>query len=104
MKSNILGEAADVCVCKMAGVSDCFTIGSIVSCKTCHSKDVEGEVMAFDPQSKMLILSILLKLPENSREMMKTLVFMLPFYLSTLAWSVLLISPSKTLLLLYRND
>lgn len=47
---------------KMAGVSDCFGIGSIVSCKTCYNKEIEGEVLAFDPQTKMLILSILLKL------------------------------------------
>lgn len=47
-------------MCKMAEVSECFTIGSVVSCKTCHSKDIEGEVVAFDPSTKMLILSILL--------------------------------------------
>lgn len=44
---------------KMAGVSECFSIGSIVACKTCFSKEIEGEVLAFDPQTKMLILSIL---------------------------------------------
>lgn len=43
----------------MAGVSDCFGIGSIVYCKTCYNKEIEGEVLAFDPQTKMLILSIL---------------------------------------------
>ncbi|XP_059047303.1 LSM12 homolog A [Achroia grisella] len=37
-------------------VSDCFTIGSIVSTKTCYNEEIEGEVLAFDPQSKMLIL------------------------------------------------
>lgn len=45
----------------MAGVSDCFGIGSIVACKTCYNKEIEGEVLAFDPQTKMLILSILFK-------------------------------------------
>jgi len=40
----------------MAGVSDCFGIGSIVACKTCYNKEIEGEVLAFDPQTKMLIL------------------------------------------------
>ncbi|XP_075211260.1 protein LSM12-like [Lycorma delicatula] len=40
----------------MAGVSDCFGIGSIVFCKTCYNKEIEGEVLAFDPQTKMLIL------------------------------------------------
>ncbi|KAI4454726.1 lsm12 [Holotrichia oblita] len=40
----------------MAAVSDYFSLGSIVWCKTCYSKEIEGEVMAFDPQSKMLIL------------------------------------------------
>lgn len=47
---------------KMAGVNECFSIGSIVSCKTCYNKEIEGEVLAFDPQTKMLILSILLNL------------------------------------------
>jgi hypothetical protein len=40
----------------MAGVSECFGIGSVVSCKTCNNTDLEGEVLAFDPQTKMLIL------------------------------------------------
>lgn len=44
---------------KMAGVSDCFSIGSTVMCKTCYNKEIEGEVVAFDQQTKMLILSIL---------------------------------------------
>lgn len=51
------GEVVDQS--KMAGVSDCFGIGSIVACKTCYNKEIEGEVLAFDPQTKMLILSIL---------------------------------------------
>lgn len=40
----------------MAGMSEYFGIGSIVVCKTCYNKDIEGEVLAFDPQTKMLIL------------------------------------------------
>ncbi|XP_046423820.1 protein LSM12 homolog [Neodiprion virginianus] len=40
----------------MAGVSDWFSIGSTVACKTCYNKEIEGEVLAFDPQTKMLIL------------------------------------------------
>ncbi|XP_065172328.1 protein LSM12-like [Atheta coriaria] len=40
----------------MAGVSDCFTLGSTVWCRTCHNKEIEGEVMAFDLQTKILIL------------------------------------------------
>ncbi|XP_014231753.1 protein LSM12 homolog A-like [Trichogramma pretiosum] len=40
----------------MAGVSDYFSIGSTVSCKTCYDKEIEGEVLAFDQQTKMLIL------------------------------------------------
>lgn len=43
----------------MAGNSDWFSIGSTVSCRTCYSQEIEGEVLAFDPQTKMLILSIL---------------------------------------------
>lgn len=45
----------------MAGVSDYFSIGSTVACKTCYDKEIEGEVLAFDQQTKMLILSILLR-------------------------------------------
>uniref|UniRef100_A0A1B6GS47 Uncharacterized protein n=1 Tax=Cuerna arida TaxID=1464854 RepID=A0A1B6GS47_9HEMI len=40
----------------MAGVSECFGIGSTVACKTCYNREIEGEVLAFDPQTKMLIL------------------------------------------------
>ncbi|XP_055316892.1 LSM12 homolog A-like [Sitodiplosis mosellana] len=40
----------------MAAVSDCFSIGSMVSCTTCFKQSVEGEVLAFDQMSKMLIL------------------------------------------------
>lgn len=44
----------------MAGASsDYFSIGSTVACKTCYNQEIEGEVLAFDPQTKMLILSIL---------------------------------------------
>lgn len=42
----------------MAGVSECFSIGSIVACTTCFKQNIEGEVMAFDPSTKMLILSM----------------------------------------------
>lgn len=45
----------------MAAVSDCFTVGSTVACTTCFHKNIEGEVLAFDPETKMLILSILYK-------------------------------------------
>ncbi|KAJ8706802.1 hypothetical protein PYW07_012880 [Mythimna separata] len=43
-------------------VSDCFTIGSIVATRTCYNENIEGEVLAFDPQTKMLIL----KCPSSS--------------------------------------
>lgn len=46
----------------MAGVNDWFSIGSTVTCKTCYDKEIEGEVLAFDPQTKMLIL----KCPSSS--------------------------------------
>lgn len=45
----------------MAGVSDCFSIGSTVACTTCFKQNIEGEVLAFDPSTKMLVLSILLQ-------------------------------------------
>jgi len=41
----------------MAAVNDCFQLGSIVSCTTCFHDEVEGEVMGFDHNTKMLILS-----------------------------------------------
>ncbi|XP_060533563.1 protein LSM12-like [Cylas formicarius] len=40
----------------MAAVSDFFSIGSIVWCRTCYNSEFEGEVLAFDPQTKVLIL------------------------------------------------
>jgi len=40
----------------MSAVSDCFSVGSTVSCTTCFQKNIEGEVLAFDPETKMLIL------------------------------------------------
>lgn len=43
----------------MAGVNECFSIGSTVSCTTCFKQVIEGDVLAFDPSTKMLILSIL---------------------------------------------
>ncbi|XP_060828442.1 protein LSM12-like isoform X1 [Bombus pascuorum] len=46
----------------MAGANDCFSIGSTVACKTCYKEEIEGEVLAFDPQTKMLIL----KCPSSS--------------------------------------
>lgn len=45
----------------MAAVSDCFSIGSTVACTTCFNQNIEGEVLAFDQLTKMLILSILFK-------------------------------------------
>lgn len=43
----------------MAAVSDCFSLGSTIWCRTCYNKEIEGEVVGFDPQTKFLILSIL---------------------------------------------
>ncbi|XP_058059292.1 LSM12 homolog A-like [Anopheles bellator] len=37
-------------------VQECFSIGSTVVCTTCYNANIEGEVLAFDQQSKMLIL------------------------------------------------
>ena len=41
----------------MASDNDYFSVGSLVSCKTCHNQVIEGEVLAFDQPTKMLILS-----------------------------------------------
>lgn len=43
----------------MAAPADFFSLGSTVWCKTCYNSEVQGEVLAFDPTSKILILSIL---------------------------------------------
>ncbi|KNC23772.1 hypothetical protein FF38_13834 [Lucilia cuprina] len=40
----------------MAAVNDCFSIGSTVMCTTCFNEEFEGEVLAFDHNTKMLIL------------------------------------------------
>lgn len=49
----------------MAAVSECFSIGSTVACTTCFNQNIEGEVLAFDPLTKMLILSILFQQKQN---------------------------------------
>jgi hypothetical protein len=36
-----------------------FDVGMVVSCVTCHDQPIQGEVMAFDYPSKMLVISIL---------------------------------------------
>ncbi|XP_044763938.1 protein LSM12 homolog [Coccinella septempunctata] len=41
---------------EMAAVSDCFSIGSVVWCRTCYNTEFEGEVLSFDSNSKILIL------------------------------------------------
>lgn len=50
---------------KMAapGPGEYFSVGSHVSCLTCLGQRLQGEVVAFDYQSKMLTLSILLWRP-----------------------------------------
>jgi hypothetical protein len=45
---------------KMAGVNECFSVGSVVMCTNCFDEEIEGEVLGFEPTTKMLILSILL--------------------------------------------
>ncbi|KAL3832194.1 hypothetical protein ACJMK2_023856 [Sinanodonta woodiana] len=36
--------------------SEYFSIGSIVSCETCHNQKIQGEVLAFDLGTKMLAI------------------------------------------------
>ncbi len=43
-----------------ASADDYFPAGCTVTCKTCAGKVLEGEVMAFDPATRILIMS---KLP-----------------------------------------
>ncbi|XP_077555101.1 protein LSM12-like [Haemaphysalis longicornis] len=40
----------------MADGPECFALGSVVSCKTCYDQVIEGEVLAFDQQTKALML------------------------------------------------
>ncbi|XP_045469037.1 protein LSM12 homolog isoform X2 [Harmonia axyridis] len=40
----------------MAAITDCFTLGSVVWCRTCCNTEFEGEVLSFDSNSKILIL------------------------------------------------
>jgi hypothetical protein len=40
----------------MATDLEFFNVGTIVSCKTCLDKEIEGEVLAFDANTRMLIL------------------------------------------------
>ncbi|KAM8947544.1 protein LSM12 [Pelodytes ibericus] len=46
----------------MAAPGEYFSVGSQVSCRTCHETRLQGEVVAFDYQSKMLAL----KCPSSS--------------------------------------
>ncbi|KAL7745502.1 hypothetical protein ACLKA6_015496 [Drosophila palustris] len=46
-------------------VNDCFSIGSTVLCTTCFKDEVEGEVLAFDHNTKMLILKCHSKMTEE---------------------------------------
>lgn len=40
----------------MSSLAPCFTVGSIVRCKTCFGDNISGEVVAFDLGVKMLIM------------------------------------------------
>ena len=37
--------------------SEYFSCGSLVRCLTCHDVTIEGHVMAFDPQTRILAIS-----------------------------------------------
>ena len=41
---------------RMATDLEFFNVGTVVSCKTCLNKEIEGEVLAFDANTRMLIL------------------------------------------------
>lgn len=64
-----------------------FSVGSLVSCKTCHNQVIEGEVLAFDQPTKMLILSKftgLFYFTNNSRSCRLLVTFLLFFLWHTL--------------------
>ena len=44
---------------KIMAENEYFSIGSIVTCKTCYQQKIHGEVLAFDYGTKMLAISIL---------------------------------------------
>lgn len=41
----------------MSQMTECFSIGSTVAVTTCYDELIEGQVMAFDLSTKLLILS-----------------------------------------------
>ncbi|XP_070495456.1 LSM12 homolog A [Chironomus tepperi] len=54
---------------------DCFSIGSIVVVKTMHDDLIEGQVMAFDLNTKLLILK---NVSENSNRLNNVFIINLP--------------------------
>lgn len=47
-----------VLITQMASIqTECFNIGSTVAVTTCYDESIEGQVMAFDLNTKLLILS-----------------------------------------------
>lgn len=60
MPAPAAAAAGRGCSPKMAAPpGEYFSVGSQVSCRTCQEQRLQGEVVAFDYQSKMLALSIL---------------------------------------------
>ena len=53
---SFIFQKVDSLMRKMEGEVDCFNVGATVSCRTCLDKDIEGEVVAYDAASKMLIV------------------------------------------------
>ena len=53
---SFIFQKVDSLMRKMEGEVDCFNVGATVSCRTCLDKDIEGEVVAYDAATKMLIV------------------------------------------------
>jgi len=61
--SMVPSATSMVCSRPAGNGNDYFTCGSLVRCLTCHEVTIEGHVMAFDPQTRILAI----KLPSTSK-------------------------------------
>ena len=52
---------------KIMAENEYFSIGSIVACTTCYNQKIQGEVLAFDIDTKMLAISILYQVVKRAK-------------------------------------
>jgi len=63
MVGSMVPSATSTACSRPGNGNDYFTCGSLVRCLTCHEVAIEGHVMAFDPQTRILAI----KLPSTSK-------------------------------------